>query len=543
MTGWDAQPPDRLGRYTLLGKLARGGMAELFLAKSEGIEGFEKVVVLKRILPSFAEDEEFIELFLSEARLAAQLDHANIVHVHDIGREGANFFFTMEYLHGHDVRRLLNEARSRDHQLPLPFVLTIVAGAAAGLHHAHQQVDFRGRPLGIVHRDVSPSNIIVTDSGNVKVVDFGIAKAAALSRASRASSLKGKVAYMSPEQCKGGTVDRRSDVFALGLVMQEMLTNRPVFGHLTHVEALHAVASGKVVPVEEHWPECPEDLRAILGRALQPDPDERYPSALHFHRELERFAHEHRIMLSSPELAAFLEAVFGTKRLPWLEDEDDFSDPEPASAASATVDKRRDAGAAGDTRIATMLAPEVMFASPESSEPAEAHAPGANETLVGRGSETSIRMEPVPAPSARRRWPWAAAGAAAVLGVMAVWGSGVSRSPASDTAAAAPLSRPAAVSQAREVPSAEPPPPEAHAKVAEAPPKPDAPLDIDLEEPSAAVPDPPVSAVVSPTPKAEPTRRPRPPRKAKTTSKPARRPDPKPEPKAKPTDPNALLPY
>ncbi len=531
MGEWDAPPPDKLGRYTLLGKLARGGMAELFLAKSEGIEGFEKIVVLKRILPSFAEDDEFIDLFLSEARLAAQLDHANIVHVHDIGREGANFFFTMEYLHGHDVRRLLNEARRRGVALPLQFVLSIVAGAAAGLHYAHEQVDFSGRPLDIVHRDVSPSNIIVTYSGHVKVLDFGIAKAVALSQASRSSSLKGKVAYMSPEQCKGGHIDRRSDIFALGLVMQEMLTSHPVFGELGHVEALHAVAAGKVPPIGELWPECPADLAAIVGRALQPDPDERYATARELQRDLERFAHDHRLMLSSTDLAEFLEDVFGTKRFPWLDAETAVEQGAPPTTASATVDKRGEMGLSGGTRVATMLAPEPTQV---------ADTP---RTEVGAGSETGISVQaPIPTPERRRLWPWAA-GIVAVLGALGVaW---FNRLPAAKSTAV-PVSAPAA-STAEPEPQPEPEPePEVEP----------APRDVDPPPEPAVVEAPPSEPEPEPEPELEPAPTPAPkPRSEPKPRKPKPRkqkPEPKPEPKqAKPaatepkakSDPNAMLPF
>ncbi len=546
--------PARLGRYTLLGKLARGGMAELFLAKSEGIEGFEKIVVLKRILPSFAEDEEFIELFISEARLAAQLDHANIVHVHDIGREGTNFFFTMEYLHGHDVRHLLNEARRRDHRLPLKFVLAIVAGAAAGLHHAHQQVDFSGRPLGIVHRDVSPSNIFITYSGHVKMVDFGIAKAAALSRASRASSLKGKVAYMSPEQCKGEKVDCRSDVFALGLVMQELLTNRPVFGELDHMQALHAVSVGQVQPVEELWPECPAGLRSILGRALEPEPDLRYGTAIELERDLERFAHEHRLMLSSADLGEFLEAVFGTKRFPWLDPESAAApvDDGPPSMASATVDKRREAGLAGGTRVATMLAPDPV-ASPE-PEPEPEPEPPSSVTFVGEGSQTAIHLAPTPPAEEERRTGWprlVGAGAAAAGLVGALWAGGL-MGPNATPAAVAPGSTLVEVPQ-RDPGALEPEAvvatPEAAAVVTaeptdqdvEAAQRPSA--DLETPEPKAE-PKPKADPEPKPKPKPEPEPEPKPkpePRK-KHRSKPKPEPEPKPKPKPK-SDPNGLLPY
>ncbi|MCH9685293.1 MAG: serine/threonine protein kinase, partial [Deltaproteobacteria bacterium] len=168
----------QLGKYQLIRRLATGGMAELFLARASAIHGFEKLVVLKRILPQHAESEDFIRMFLAEARLAATLHHPNIVQVYDIGEQDQAYFFTMEYVQGQDLRRLVRAARKAKRVLPLEHILHIVMGVAAGLNHAHEKIGLDGRPLGIVHRDVSPSNVLVTYEGGVKIVDFGIAKAA-----------------------------------------------------------------------------------------------------------------------------------------------------------------------------------------------------------------------------------------------------------------------------------------------------------------------------------------------------------------------------
>ena len=194
-------------------------MAEIYLAKARGIEGFEKLVVLKRILPQHADSEDFIRMFLDEARLAATLHHPNIAQTYDIGTEGGSYFFTMEYVHGEDMRNILKTCARTRKGLPLDHSITMVLGTAAGLHHAHEKLASDGSPLNIVHRDVSPSNVLVTYDGAVKVVDFGIAKAATHRAESRVGSLKGKIAYMSPEQCRGEKLDRRSDVFAIGILL------------------------------------------------------------------------------------------------------------------------------------------------------------------------------------------------------------------------------------------------------------------------------------------------------------------------------------
>src|SRR3954471_14025789 len=234
-------PGTKLGKYRVLHRIAFGGMAEIYLARATGIQGFEKYLVLKRILPQFAENHQLIRMFLQEARLAAILDHTNIAQVHDIGEEGGVFFFTMEYLHGEDARVIMKTLAQRNERIPLQHAVHIIIDAAAGLHFAHEKKGADGASLGIVHRDLSPSNIVVTYAGGVKVVDFGVAKIATDPELSGRHALKGKLAYMSPEQVSRGTVDRRSDVFALGIVLYELTVGQRLFKGTDEVETLRAV--------------------------------------------------------------------------------------------------------------------------------------------------------------------------------------------------------------------------------------------------------------------------------------------------------------
>jgi len=200
--------PTRLGKYQLIKKIAAGGMAEIYLAKVSGLQGFEKLVVVKRILPQLAQDNQFIQMFLDEARIAATLQHPNIVQMYDIGAVDENYFISMEYVHGEDMRSIMRRLKKEQKPLPLDHAINIVIGVAAGLHYAHEKTGFDGKPLGIVHRDVNPQNVIVTYDGGVKIVDFGIAKASnRLNTETRHGTLKGKIPYMSPEQCQGKELD------------------------------------------------------------------------------------------------------------------------------------------------------------------------------------------------------------------------------------------------------------------------------------------------------------------------------------------------
>ena len=219
---------ENYGEYQLIKKLATGGMAQIYLARQQGLEGFEKLLVVKRILPHLAENEDFIKMFLDEARIAARLNHPNIVQIFNLGSQDDTFFIAMEYIHGEDVRRVWKRADQAGKDLPVPMVCRIIMDAAAGLDYAHKKTDQVGKPLGIVHRDISPQNILVTFEGGVKVVDFGIAKAADQATVTKSGVLKGKYSYMSPEQASGQKIDHRTDIFALGTVLYELLTGHPV---------------------------------------------------------------------------------------------------------------------------------------------------------------------------------------------------------------------------------------------------------------------------------------------------------------------------
>jgi len=299
-------------------------MAEVLLARASGIEGFTRHVVVKKIRQQLTKDQAFVQMFLNEARLAAQLHHANIVQVHDIGQEGHEYFFAMEYVHGEDVRRLLTQLARRKEKIPFEHAVTIISAAAVALHHAHEQLGSDRKPLGIVHRDVTPANIIVGYDGNVKVVDFGIAKAVASSTEdTQAGTLKGKASYMSPEQCTGGTVDRRSDVFALGIVLYELITTRRLFKADNDFLTMSAIVSGKVPSARNHRPDLPGELERIIIKALAVKPEHRYQTADEMRAALEAFAEHARLRMSTSALATYMKQQFGERPEPWLVDDEE----------------------------------------------------------------------------------------------------------------------------------------------------------------------------------------------------------------------------
>ncbi len=316
-------PGVRLGKYTLLRKLAIGGMAELFLSRAEGIEGFEKNVVLKRILPQLAASEDFVRMFLDEARLAGTLHHPNIAQVYDIGRAGRSYFFTMEYVRGKDLREILRASKKRGELIPFNHAISMVMGCCAGLHYAHEKLGSDGQPLGVVHRDVSPANILVTYEGGVKIVDFGVAKARSRQTETRAGSLKGKISYMSPEQCKGELVDRRSDVFAIGILLFELTTSTRAFRGENEFAILSKIVNEDVPSPATRRASYPPELEAIVNKALRRNPDERYSTAEELQLDLEHFARKQSAPSSAIELAKFLRTLFA----------DELNQPEAAAGS------------------------------------------------------------------------------------------------------------------------------------------------------------------------------------------------------------------
>ena len=280
----------QLGKYQLVRKLASGGMAEVFLVKAAGPRGFEKTLVLKRILPHLAEDEAFVEMFLGEAKLAAQLDHPNVVQIFDFGEADGSYFLAMEYIDGPTLRRLIKQSVAQQAPLPVAVCAKLVASAAEGLAFAHELTDAEtGAPLGLIHRDISPENILVSRQGAVKVVDFGIAKVAGQSHRTQTGVVKGKVAYMPPEQLQAKAMDARVDVYALGMVLYELLTGRRPFEATTDVSMMQAILFESFVPAVERRVDLPVALQRILERALAKDREQRYPDCRAFQSDLERF--------------------------------------------------------------------------------------------------------------------------------------------------------------------------------------------------------------------------------------------------------------
>ena len=302
--------PARIDRYEPLKRLAVGGMAEIFLAKQSGLEGFEKVVVLKRILPHLASDDEFVSMFLDEARIAAKLSHPNIVQIYDLGKADHTYYIAMEYVSGRNVQHLITKQQQLGGHLPVEHVARIMAGVCDGLFYAHGRKDYDGKPLNIVHRDISPQNILVSFAGGVKVVDFGIAKASTQLAQTRAGVLKGKYAYMSPEQVRGARVDHRSDIFALGLVMYEMLTGMRAFERDNSLKTLKAIVQEKPLNPREMNPDIPMDVVRLLSKALEKNPDRRYKSAQEMQLALEDWLEQSPKKSNNVRLSRFLYDLF-----------------------------------------------------------------------------------------------------------------------------------------------------------------------------------------------------------------------------------------
>ncbi len=302
----------KIGPYVLKNRIGRGGMAELFIAEVMRENGFRRIVALKKILPHFADDEEFVERFIREARLAARLQHPNVVATNDFGKFGRDYIIVMEYVKGKNLGEIMTRIKKG---LSMDQVIFIIARICRGLQYSHEKCDDEtGEPLNIVHRDISPQNILISFQGEVKISDFGIAKAGSYSVLTTTGSILGKLGYLTPEQVtKGGIVDQRSDIYALGIVFYEMLTGKRLFRFKSALEAVASIPKQKVKPIDEVIPDIPLKLSRIIMKCLEKDQSLRYQSAKDLLDDLEKLKEDFTITYSSEKLSRFMRKHFSEK--------------------------------------------------------------------------------------------------------------------------------------------------------------------------------------------------------------------------------------
>lgn len=298
------------GKYTLLRKLRASGMAEVWLARQHGTEGFAKDVVIKRILPHLAEDDKLVTMFLDEARIAANLNHPNVVQIFDLGNDGQDYFIAMEYIRGYDLEQIQEQLKQRHMSFPTEIGAKIIADTCLGLAYAHDCKAPDGTPMQVVHRDVSPQNVLVSETGVVKLIDFGIAKARTSSTRTQVGHTKGKICYMSPEQMMARDLDRRSDIFSAGVVMYEMLLGTKPFDGDNLLACFHKLMKEGITPPRQIRPDMSPHLESITMTALERDREDRYPTATALRYELQKYIDSEGVSLGPEHLADFLRWLF-----------------------------------------------------------------------------------------------------------------------------------------------------------------------------------------------------------------------------------------
>ncbi|QDE84330.1 serine/threonine protein kinase [Myxococcus xanthus] len=392
--------PTLFGKYLLLERINVGGMAEVFIAKAFGVEGFERILAIKKILPTMAEDEEFITMFIDEARISVQLNHANVVHINELGKYDDTYFIAMEYVAGRDVRTMLERYRRRKEIMPTAQAVFIASKICDGLDYAHRKKDARGQDLHIIHRDVSPQNILISYEGEVKVIDFGIAKAANRSQKTQAGILKGKFGYMSPEQVRGMPIDRRSDIFAVGVLLYEMLTGEKLFVGESDFSTLEKVRNAEVPLPSEFNPSIPQGLEKVVLKALTREPEDRYQWASDMAEDLMRFLLAGDAIYSSKHLSSYMKEAFAEDMLREAEKMERYAGierPDQIEASGITV-------APGFNRQAARRAPPPAVvvtgtpagrASTAPAQPVQDYIPPPTaeeleEMGVGAGDKTQI---------------------------------------------------------------------------------------------------------------------------------------------------------
>lgn len=304
----------RLGKYQILAELGRGGAAAVSLAVARGKGGVHKLVVLKALLPELAEEPDAVTAFLDEARLAAQLNHPNVVQTYEVGTESGRHVIVMEYLDGQSLSRISRTVRNAEATFPAAIHLRIISEVLEGLHYAHEMKAYDGHLLQLVHRDVSPQNVFITYDGQVKILDFGIAKAATSSTHTAAGIMKGKIAYMAPEQMAGTVVDRRADIYSVGCMLWAAATGQKLWHDMPDVQVVRAVIAGRIPKPRSVNPDCSEELESIVMRAIQLDPDKRFATALEFQSELEQYTEKLGRAVKQRDIGRFVSQLFADSR-------------------------------------------------------------------------------------------------------------------------------------------------------------------------------------------------------------------------------------
>ncbi len=398
-----ASDKDRFGQFQLIEKIATGGMAEVYKARMSGVDGFQKIVAIKKILPHMAASDDFMTMFADEAKLAAQLNHPNIIHIYDLGKVDTSYYIAMEYVEGRDLRSILKSGA--DHGLPLPpeLALFIASKLAAALDYAHRRKDFNGQDLSLVHRDVSPQNVLISYEGDIKLCDFGIAKAASKSSQTQAGALKGKLQYMSPEQASGKSLDRRSDLFSLGSVLYEMLTGEKLFAGDADLTILDQVRNVKAQPPSSKNPDVPKRVDTIVLKALAKNAEDRFQNASDFQRDLESVLYTFSPAPGSADLAIYMHHLQAEEKGAAAESDralDAAFSPakvEPAAPAKSKKAKgtvvQRKTGTVPGVPVAPHAAPPAAAAKQEAAGPAEGIKHDTKSGVFGAYSSKRIEAE------------------------------------------------------------------------------------------------------------------------------------------------------
>ncbi len=396
----------KIGDYTLLRKLATGGMGEIWLAERKGISGFSKRVVIKTILECFADEPSLVDMFLQEGRIAAGLNHPNIAQTYDLGQVGRTYYMAMEYVNGRDLRNILLANVKKKQLVPLNLVLRIAAETCEGLYHAHTWHTPDGQHAGIIHRDISPQNILVTFEGKVKIIDFGIAKAAQSASRTRSGVLKGKYAYMSPEQVRGKQLDPRSDLFSLGVVLYEMLTARRLFKRDSELSTLDAVLESEVPSPKRFDVTVPKEVEDVLFKALARNPEDRFQDARQMQLALEEVMISCKLPASSAHLAAYMDEIFHDS----LQYEQELEQMTNSNLMSMMERLPSASGPGPKMERTKPFAPGMSIEEPEISEKRELTRnllPSVSSGQIHRGGKTT--------------WHWAVIGLLAMILGVASW--------------------------------------------------------------------------------------------------------------------------